>query len=85
MKHIMIDCAALSDRAALHRVMALELEFPEWYGGNLDALYDCLTDLDMHVVLTLRGLDAHGEYGRAFQETLEDAARENPMLNFEFI
>lgn len=85
MKHIMIDCAALPDRAALHRVMALELDFPEWYGGNLDALFDCLTDLGSHVMLTLRGLDAHGEYGRAFRETLEDAAGENPLLNIEFI
>ncbi len=85
MKHIMIDCAALSARASLHRVMALELDFPEWYGGNLDALYDCLTDLDAHVYLVLRGLDAHGEYGRAFRETVEDAARENPLLAIEFV
>lgn len=38
------------------RVDALEaigeaLGFPEWYGHNLDALWDCLTDLDGPTVL----------------------------------
>lgn len=27
------------------RAMSGALDFPEWFGGNLDALHDCLTDL----------------------------------------
>lgn len=27
------------------RAMRTALEFPDWFGGNLDALHDCLTDL----------------------------------------
>lgn len=38
------------------------LGFPAWYGGNLDALHDCLTDPDWHptrgVVVLVTGLDA---------------------------
>ena len=36
-----LDGARIPDRAALHRALAEGLRFPEWYGGNLDALHDC--------------------------------------------
>lgn len=36
--------------------------FPEWFGGNLDALYDCLTDLSWQetgaTAIVLTGCDA---------------------------
>ena len=71
MRKIVIDCASLSP-AQLHRVLAQELEFPSWYGSNLDALYDCLTDLeeDTHLVLQ----DLHDD---AFRQTLLEASFEN--------
>jgi RNAse (barnase) inhibitor barstar len=34
-----------SDRAATVDAIAAALSFPDWFGRNLDALYDCLTDL----------------------------------------
>lgn len=85
MKHILINCAAAEDAAALHRMIAQALDFPAWYGGNLDALYDCLTELETPVELTLQNLPAHGEFGAAFRAALEDAAEENPVLKLEFI
>lgn len=45
MKHIILDGASLPDSEALHRALETALDFPAWYGHNLDALYDCLTDL----------------------------------------
>ena len=36
---------ALADKKALLRQFATVLAFPEWFGGNWDALGDCLTDL----------------------------------------
>ena len=30
------------DRASLHAALARQLGFPDWYGGNLDALRDLL-------------------------------------------
>lgn len=35
----------LSDKLAVLDAMAAEFAFPETFGRNLDALYDCLTDL----------------------------------------
>jgi hypothetical protein len=30
------------------KALARDLEFPTWFGGNLDALHDCLTDFSWH-------------------------------------
>ena len=43
------------------RALKRDLGFPEWFGGNLDALHDCLTDFSWHpasgYVITLSGYE----------------------------
>ncbi len=40
-----IDLRSCADADAAMREIAETLRFPEWFGGNLDALADCLADL----------------------------------------
>lgn len=40
-----IRLAARDGKPALLRALAAALKFPDWFGGNWDALEDCLTDL----------------------------------------
>lgn len=42
--HLM-DGAPLTTKAAALDAIAAALSFPDWFGRNLDALHDCLTDL----------------------------------------
>lgn len=78
--NIVIDCGGCADKKELHARIADALDFPDWYGHNLDALMDCLTDLeDTAVTVTGRAglpFDAEG-----FWETFRDAANENPRLH----
>jgi hypothetical protein len=41
-----LDGAAASSRAGFFQEVAQALRFPEYFGHNWDAVYDCLTDLN---------------------------------------
>ena len=45
MRTIVLDGREMTGKEVFHRLVAQKLELPAWYGGNLDALYDCLTEL----------------------------------------
>ena len=84
MKEIIIDGEKINDMQELHDIFAKELSFPEWYGNNLDALHDMLTELGEDITVTLQNRDALYEkinvrYGR-FIKMLEHAKKENEHI-----
>ncbi len=56
-----VDLASAADKDALLARFASALAFPHWFGGNWDALEDCLTDLAWRAgerrVLLIEGFD----------------------------
>lgn len=80
MKHITIDCTLIPDKATLHQALAQALNFPDYYGNNLDALYDCLTDIREDITLTLQSFHTMGIFRGSYQAVLEEAEQENPHL-----
>lgn len=44
-KVVEVDSASWRSLADLHRDIAKALDFPDYYGSNLDALNDCLSDV----------------------------------------
>lgn len=53
--------------------------FPDYYGKNLDALYDCLCEIGVETEIILKNSEAVSE---DFIETFVDAADENELLTF---
>lgn len=45
---VRIDGRSVPDRAALLSQLAVAFKFPAFFGGNLDALHDCLGDLEQY-------------------------------------
>lgn len=43
MKQVTIDFTRCKSLLDLHNELAQKLDFPDFYGQNLDALWDCLT------------------------------------------
>ncbi len=74
----MIDCSKITDKVQLHKALAEALDFPNWYGNNLDALYDCLTDLEEDTYLELLHFPTWAE---GFAQVFRDAMEENPNLH----
>ena len=81
-----LDCAEIRTRNDLHDALTTLLPLPEWYGRNLDALHDCLTDPMEPTILAIRNADLLPErlqgYGKGFLAVLRDCAAQNPAFQF---
>lgn len=54
-----IDLSSAASATELHETLAAALGFPDYYGGNWDAFWDCITEeRRLPDVLILEGLDA---------------------------
>lgn len=84
MKTITIDCFPVTTPEVLHQLLADALGFPDWYGHNLDALFDCLTEVDEATTLILTNwhdLEYRlGDYSGKLVYVFHCATRENPCL-----
>ena len=84
---VFLDGNTILDREMLHDTLTADLRLPAWYGRNLDALYDCLTDVQEETIEILRdqaALEGHlGGYGRRFMKLLEEVSLENPHIRLE--
>lgn len=82
---IELDGRRMTDRAAAHDYLKEQLDLPDRYGRNLDALYDLLTERGQPLRLVVRHQaemsDHLGHYAAALLDTLRDAAEHNPALD----
>ena len=83
MKRVELLASELTDKEVLHDVLIRELELPEWYGRNLDALHDCLTEL-ADVELVLIGWPDEGYLARV-RSVIVNAVWENDRLSLKSI
>ena len=81
---LIIDGSALPEAAAVHDLFTRALDLPEWYGRNLDALYDVLTERGEPLRLLVRNREALAEYAEDLLRTLVEAAAENPALELVY-
>ena len=88
MKEVNLRGGEVQSMAEVHRVFAEGLQFPDWYGGNLDALYDLLTaeGEEVRIVLWEEALlrQTLGARCRALLRVLRDAAEENENITLVF-
>ena len=84
MKEIKIDCSTIETKADFHAALASGLSFPEYYGKNLDALYDLLTSAGEAMTIVLSNgkfvENNLGGYGSALLATIREAAEDNPNI-----
>ena len=84
MRKIILDIEKMRSLSMLHKYLHTALALPEYYGANLDALYDCLTEIaeSTELVVPKKVADEAylGWYGQQFLQMLEDAAAENEAL-----
>lgn len=85
-----IDLTGAENRRELHERIAQNLPVPEWYGRNLDALYDILTEpfFGNGCLICFTGCAGFKEsmprYFKALQQMCMAACEENSGLTIEF-
>lgn len=84
---IELEGRQMTDRAAMHDHLKVQLHLPDYYGRNLDALYDLLTERGEPTVIQVADwtdLEQNlGHYAAALLDTLYDAAKENTNLTIQ--
>ncbi len=87
MRICVLDGEIIKDREMLHDTLAETLGFPDWYGRNLDALHDCLTDIMEETEIQIRHeralADHLGSYAADLKRVIRMTAEENERLRWE--
>ena len=84
MKQVILDGNVLADATQVHDYLKETLTFPEYYGKNLDALYDCLTDLD-DVEITIILPEEDGAIFQKILRVFKAAKHENASLHLNIL
>lgn len=88
MDEYLIDLSGVTDKDSLHRCLRDALPLPEWYGNNLDALYDSMTEMSVPVTIRFLGSekaqDRLGDYFEMFRRVLQDVQSDLPGLTVLF-
>ena len=90
MRHV-LDGTALHDKGSALDGIAAALSFPDYFGRNLDALRDCLTDLSWlpegeHLLVWRHPEVLRGDDPSAYERivaVLDQSVRENPAFRYQ--
>ncbi|MEE5992662.1 MAG: barstar family protein [Oscillospiraceae bacterium] len=73
----LLDGSQMQDLPSAHRYLKEMLNFPEYYGNNLDALFDCLTEFSDE---TLIWIENENQMHPKLEKVFLDAMDENSSL-----
>ena len=82
MKYI-LDASLMTDKETTHEYLQKVMGFPDYYGKNLDALYDCLTELS-DAEISFVNVAKAGRYFEKINAVFEDAAEYNINIKINY-
>ena len=78
MKKITLDFGNISNKEEMHKYLAEKFEFPDYYGKNLDALFECLTDIAEPTAVNI--INAINDYDEQIINVITSAEEGNDNL-----
>ena len=87
MNLVKIDCQKLTlDKEAIHDYLKDVFNFSSDYGRNLDALYDCLTSINVTTEIEITNFGSINEkLWKLVIKVIKEACNDNENLKLDFI
>jgi ribonuclease inhibitor len=84
MRQVIIDGKKMQDKDTVHTYLQSQLRIPSYFGNNLDALWDALSNYDKPLEIIClhheQMIDQLGNYGKSILNILEEAAEKSPNI-----
>lgn len=86
MIRIILDGKKMTTRAMAHDYLKCLLTLPNYYGRNLDGLWDILSTYSEPITISLINgnalIESLGDYGQAIIDVFQDADKDNDTIHF---
>ena len=86
MKIVILDAKKMLEKEKMHEYLAKKFDLPEHYGRNLDALFDCLCEINESTLIKLKNENALDDGTKeSLIQLFRDVCSENEMVKFELV
>ena len=86
---ILLNLSGISSRSEFYERVREAIEVPDYFGDNLDALYDILTEISSETIIKVTGMDSTApemeSYMKKFRELCEDICGENEFVKIIYV
>lgn len=86
MKSVSLDAKKMLEKEKMHEYLAKKFDLPEYYGKNLDALFDCLCEINEPTLIKLKNERALDDGTKeSLTQLFRDVCSENTLVKFELV
>ena len=86
MKSVSLDAKKMLEKEKMHEYFVKKFDLPEYYGKNLDALFDYICEINEPTLIKLKNENALDDGTKeSLIQLFRDVCNENELVKFELV